>query len=248
MNQLKDKVAIITGASRGIGRSLAEELAQSGAKVIINYANSDEKAREVVATIVEKGGGGEAVAVQADVSKIKEVERLFTESLHHFGKIDILVNNAGVMHTIPLSDVTEEEFDLHFSINVKGTYFACQQALKHMEPNGKIVNFSTSVAGMMFPGYSLYAATKGAVEQITRQLSKEFGQKNITINTVSPGPTNTELFMNGKSPEQLENLKRLNAFGRFGETEDIAKVVAFLVSDDARWITGQTIRVNGGMV
>ncbi|MGO5012192.1 SDR family oxidoreductase [Niallia sp. Sow4_A1] len=246
MNQLKDKVAIITGASRGIGRSLAEELAQSGAKVIINYANSDEKAREVVATIVEKGG--EAVAVQADVSKIKEVERLFTESLHHFGKIDILVNNAGVMHTIPLSDVTEEEFDLHFSINVKGTYFACQQALKHMEPNGKIVNFSTSVAGMMFPGYSLYAATKGAVEQITRQLSKEFGQKNITINTVSPGPTNTELFMNGKSPEQLENLKRLNAFGRFGETEDIAKVVAFLVSDDARWITGQTIRVNGGMV
>ncbi|MCF2648486.1 SDR family oxidoreductase [Niallia circulans] len=246
MNQLKDKVAIITGAFRGIGRSLAEELAQSGAKVIINYANSDEKAREVVATIVEKGG--EAVAVQADVSKIKEVERLFTESLHHFGKIDILVNNAGVMHTIPLSDVTEEEFDLHFSINVKGTYFACQQALKHMEPNGKIVNFSTSVAGMMFPGYSLYAATKGAVEQITRQLSKEFGQKNITINTVSPGPTNTELFMNGKSPEQLENLKRLNAFGRFGETEDIAKVVAFLVSDDARWITGQTIRVNGGMV
>ncbi|MEQ2466770.1 SDR family oxidoreductase [Niallia hominis] len=246
MNQLKDKVAIITGAFRGIGRSLAEELAQSGAKVIINYANSDEKAREVVAKIVEKGG--EAVAVQADVSKIKEVERLFTESLHHFGKIDILVNNAGVMHTIPLSDVTEEEFDLHFSINVKGTYFACQQALKHMEPNGKIVNFSTSVAGMMFPGYSLYAATKGAVEQITRQLSKEFGQKNITINTVSPGPTNTELFMNGKSPEQLENLKRLNAFGRFGETEDIAKVVAFLVSDDARWITGQTIRVNGGMV
>lgn len=246
MNQLKDKVAIITGASRGIGRSLAEELAQSGAKVIINYANSAEKAREVVATIVQKGG--EAVAVQAHVSKIKEVERLFTESLHHFGKIDILVNNAGVMHTIPLRDVTEEEFDLHFSINVKGTYFACQQALKHMEPNGKIVNFSTSVAGMMFPGYSLYAATKGAVEQITRQLSKEFGQKNITINTVSPGPTNTELFMNGKSPEQLENLKRLNAFGRFGETEDIAKVVAFLVSDDARWITGQTIRVNGGMV
>lgn len=246
MTHLKDKVAIITGASRGIGSSIAEELAQLGAKVIINYANSAEKAQEVVATIVKNGG--EAVAVQADVSKIKEVERLFTESLHHFGKIDILVNNAGIMHTVPLNDVTEEEFDLHFSINVKGTYFACQQALKHMEPNGKIVNFSTSVAGMMFPGYSLYAATKGAVEQITRQLSKEFGPKNIAINTISPGPTNTELFMNGKSAEQLDNLKRLNAFGRFGETDDIAKVVAFLVSDDARWITGQTIRVNGGMV
>lgn len=175
MNQLKDKVAIITGASRGIGRSLAEELAQSGAKVIINYANSDEKAREVVATIVEKGG--EAVAVQADVSKIKEVERLFTESLHHFGKIDILVNNAGVMHTIPLSDVTEEEFDLHFSFNVKGTYFACQQALKHMEPNGKIVNFSTSVAGMMFPGYSLYAATKGVLNRLQDNYQRNLGKK-----------------------------------------------------------------------
>lgn len=197
MTHLKDKVAIITGASRGIGSSIAEELAQLGAKVIINYANSVEKAQEVVATIVKNGGV--AVAVQADVSKIKEVERLFTESLHHFGKIDILVNNAGIMHTVPLNDVTEEEFDLHFSINVKGTYFACQQALKHMEPNGKIVNFSTSVAGMMFPGYSLYAATKGAVEQITRQLSKEFGPKNIAINTISPGPTNTELFIDRKS-------------------------------------------------
>ena len=209
MSNLQDKVAIITGASRGIGTTIAEELAQLGAKVIINYANSSDKAKEVVTNIV---------------------------------------NNAGIMHTIPLNDVTEEEFDLHFSINVKGTYFACQQALKYMEQNGKIINFSTSVAGMMFPGYSLYTATKGAVEQITRQLAKEFGPKGITINTISPGPTNTELFMNGKSPEQLENLKRLNAFGRFGETDDISKVVAFLASDDARWITGQTIRVNGGMV
>ena len=228
MSNLQDKVAIITGASRGIGTTIAEELAQLGAKVIINYANSSDKAKEVVTNIVNNGG--KAIAIQAD------------------GKIDILVNNAGIMHTIPLNDVTEEEFDLHFSINVKGTYFACQQALKYMEQNGKIINFSTSVAGMMFPGYSLYTATKGAVEQITRQLAKEFGPKGITINTISPGPTNTELFMNGKSPEQLENLKRLNAFGRFGETDDISKVVAFLASDDARWITGHTIRVNGGMV
>ncbi|MED3792730.1 SDR family oxidoreductase [Niallia alba] len=246
MSNLQDKVAIITGASRGIGTTIAEELAQLGAKVIINYANSSDKAQEVVTNIVNNGG--KAIAIQADVSKIKELERLFAETLQHYGKIDILVNNAGIMHTIPLNDVTEEEFDLHFSINVKGTYFACQQALKYMEQNGKIINFSTSVAGMMFPGYSLYTATKGAVEQITRQLAKELGPKGITINTISPGPTNTELFMNGKSPEQLENLKRLNAFGRFGETDDISKVVAFLASDDARWITGQTIRVNGGMV
>ncbi|MFS0660375.1 SDR family oxidoreductase [Niallia alba] len=246
MSNLQDKVAIITGASRGIGTTIAKELAQLGAKVIINYANSSDKAQEVVTNIVNNGG--KAIAIQADVSKIKELERLFAETLQHYGKIDILVNNAGIMHTIPLNDVTEEEFDLHFSINVKGTYFACQQALKYMEQNGKIINFSTSVAGMMFPGYSLYTATKGAVEQITRQLAKELGPKGITINTISPGPTNTELFMNGKSPEQLENLKRLNAFGRFGETDDISKVVAFLASDDARWITGQTIRVNGGMV
>lgn len=246
MKHLQDKVAIITGSSRGIGATIAEELAQLGAKVIINYSSSSEKAKEVVASIVNKGG--EAIAVQADVSKVKEVERLFIETLQHFGKIDILVNNAGIMHTIPLKAVTEEEFDLHFSINVKGTYFACQQALQHMEADGRIINFSTSVAGMMFPGYSLYAATKGAVEQITRQLAKEFGPKKITINTISPGPTNTELFMDDKSPEQLENLKKLNAFGRFGETDDIAKVVAFLASEDARWITGQTLRVNGGMV
>lgn len=177
MSNLQDKVAIITGASRGIGTTIAEELAQLGAKVIINYANSSDKAQKVVTNIVNNGG--KAIAIQADVSKIKELERLFAETLQHYGKIDILVNNAGIMHTIPLNDVTEEEFDLHFSINVKGTYFACQQALKYMEQNGKIINFSTSVAGMMFPGYSLYTATKGAVEQITRQLAKEFGPKAL---------------------------------------------------------------------
>ncbi len=246
MTNLQDKVAIITGASRGIGAQSAKRLAELGAKVVVNYANSPQAADEVVADIVENGG--HAIAVKADVSKLKEMEQLFEQTISHFGKVDILVNNAGIMHTVPISAVTEEQFDQHFAINVKGTYFACQQAFKHMEANGRIVNFSTSVAGVMFPGYSLYAATKGAVEQISRQLAREFGQKNITINTIAPGPTTTELFLEGKGPEQLEGLKRNNAFGRLGETEDIADTLAFLVSEESRWITGQTIRVNGGMV
>ena len=246
MANLQDKVAIITGASRGIGAQSAIKLAELGAKVVVNYANSPQAAEAVTSSIMEKGG--QAIAVKADVSSLKEIEYLFETTISHFGKVDILVNNAGIMHTIPISEVTEEQFDHHFAINVKGTYFACQQAFKHMAPNGRIVNFSTSVAGVIFPGYSIYAATKGAVEQISRQLSREFGPKNITINTIAPGPTRTELFLEGKTPEQLQALKGNNAFGRFGETNDIADALAFLVSDESRWITGQTIRVNGGMV
>ncbi len=246
MTNLQDKVAIITGASRGIGAQSAIKLAELGAKVVVNYANSPQAAEAVTSSIMEKGG--QAIAVKADVSSLKEIEYLFETTISHFGKVDILVNNAGIMHTIPISEVTEEQFDQHFAINVKGTYFACQQAFKHMAPNGRIVNFSTSVAGVMFPGYSIYAATKGAVEQISRQLAREFGPKNITINTIAPGPTTTELFLEGKTPEQLQALKGNNAFGRFGETNDIADALAFLVSDESRWITGQTIRVNGGMI
>lgn len=246
MTNLQDKVAIITGASRGIGAQSAIKLAELGAKVVVNYANSPQAAEAVTSSIMEKGG--QAIAVKADVSSLKEIEYLFETTISHFGKVDILVNNAGIMHTIPISEVTEEQFDQHFAINVKGTYFACQQAFKHMAPNGRIVNFSTSVAGVMFPGYSIYAATKGAVEQISRQLAREFGPKNITINTIAPGPTRTELFLEGKTSEQLQALKGNNAFGRFGETNDIADALAFLVSDESRWITGQTIRVNGGMI
>lgn len=246
MTNLQDKVAIITGASRGIGAQSAIKLAELGAKVVVNYANSPQAAEAVTSSIMEKGG--QAIAVKADVSSLKEIEYLFETTISHFGKVDILVNNAGIMHTIPISEVTEEQFDQHFAINVKGTYFACQQAFKHMAPNGRIVNFSTSVAGVMFPGYSIYAATKGAVEQISRQLAREFGPKNITINTIAPGPTTTELFLEGKTPEQLQALKGNNAFGRFGETNDIADALAFLVSDESRWITGQIIRVNGGMI
>ena len=244
--RLTGKVALVTGASRGIGKTIAEELALNGAKVVVNYAGSAEKAAQVVTDI--KDQGGEALAIQADISRVSEVARLFREALEFYGRLDILVNNAGIMITKTIAAVTEEDFDGIFAVNVKGTYFACQQAAKHMANNGRIINFSTSVAGAMFPAYSIYAGTKGAVEQFTRQLAKEFGVKGITINAVAPGPVNTELFTTGKTKEQIEALSKLNAFGRLGESEDIAKVILFLAGDESQWITGQTIRVNGGFI
>lgn len=237
-------VAIITGASRGIGRQVAIQLAQSGVKVVVNYSTSHAKADEVVKTIEQFGG--QAVAIQADVSKVGEVEALFSEALKQFGRVDILVNNAGIMENNAITEVTEEIFDRHFALNVKGTYFACQQAMKYMAPGGTIVNISTSVSGATLPTYSVYAATKGAVEQLTRQLAKEFGPKDIVINCIAPGQVATELFLTGKSPELVDSFRGMNAFGRLGEPEDIANAIELLVSDKARWITGQTIRVNGG--
>jgi len=175
MKHLEGKVAIITGASRGIGRKVAEQLADLGAKVIINYSSSPDKAEEVVKEIQDKGG--EAIAIQADISQIGDIERLFLETISAFGKVDILINNAGIMINKPLTEVTEADYDKQFSVNVKGTFFACQQAMKYMEEEGHIVNISTSVNGQMFPTYSVYSGTKGAVEQFTRQLAKEFGPK-----------------------------------------------------------------------
>lgn len=246
MKKLAGKVAIVTGSSRGIGRAIAEQLAELGADVVINYASSPDKAEQVADIARQKGV--RAITVQADLARKEDVERLFSETISQLGKVDILINNAGIMKTTPLADVTEKEFDQQFAINVKGTFFACQQALKHMEEQGRIVNFSTSVTGQMFPGYSVYAGTKGAVEQITRQLAKEFGSRQITINAVAPGPVNTELFSVGKTEQQLEGLRKMNAFGRLGEPEDIANVISFLVSEESQWVTGQTLRANGGFI
>ncbi|KAA8754345.1 MULTISPECIES: SDR family oxidoreductase [Paenibacillus] len=246
MNKLSGKVALVTGSSRGIGRAIAEQLAELGADVVINYASRPDKAEEIAEIVRQKGV--RAITVQADLARKEDVERLFSQTISELGKVDILINNAGIMKTTPLAEVTEEEFDQQFAINVKGTFFACQQALKHMEDGGRIVNFSTSVTGQMFPNYSVYAGTKGAVEQITRQLAKEFGSKQITINAVAPGPVNTELFSVGKTEQQLEGIRKMNAFGRLGEPEDIASVISFLVGTDSQWVTGQTIRVNGGFI
>ncbi|MFZ4454109.1 SDR family oxidoreductase [Salibacterium aidingense] len=241
---LQGKVAIVTGASRGIGQSIAIRLAACGANVVVNYSASWEKAKETVNSIVN--AGGTAIAVQADIGNIGALERLFAETVEQMGRVDILINNVGIMENKMIKDVTEEDFDRHFAMNVKGTYFACQQAMNHMELGGRILNVSTSVLGGMFPAYSVYAATKGAVEQITRQLAKEFAPSGITINCIAPGPVNTELFTRDKSEEMIANLSKMNAFQRLGEPEDIADAVELLVREQSGWITGQTLRVNGG--
>jgi 3-oxoacyl-[acyl-carrier protein] reductase len=245
MENLKDKVVLITGSSRGIGAAIALKVSQAGAKVIINYAGSKEPAEKLAQEI--NFNGGQALAIKADVSNSAEVKNLFDESIAHFGKIDVLINNAGIMITKLIKDTTDEDFDRHFNINVKGTFNTMREAASKLADNGSIINFSTSVNRIMLPGYATYVATKSAVEQLTRVFSKEIGSRGINVNSVSPGPTNTELFTNGKSEEVIARLASLSAFNRIGETDDIANVVVFLASDDAKWINAQNIGVNGGM-
>lgn len=246
MGILSGKTAIVTGASRGIGRVVALQLASLGANVAVNYVHSKEKAARVAEELREKGS--QAIAVQADIADPAAIGNLFSETIKRLGGVDILINNAGRILYKGIMDVTEEEFDRLMAVNVKGTYFCIQNAMKYMNKGGRIINFSTSVNGQMFPTYSVYAGSKGAVEQFTRQLAKEFGPKKITINTVAPGPVNTELFSAEKTPEQIDQLAKMDAFGRIGEPEDIARVIGLLVSEEAEWITGQTIRVNGGFI
>lgn len=245
MKNLANKVILVTGASRGIGAAVAKNLAERGAKVIVNYAGGVQSAEETVAAIINAGGN--AIAVQADVSKSDEVKAMFDQAIAHYGKIDVLVNNAGIMITKLIKDTTDEDFTRQFDINVRGTFNTLREAATRLEDNGSIINFSTSVNRIMLPGYSTYVATKAAVEQLTRIMAKEVGTRGININSISPGPTNTALFITGKPQEVIDRLASLSAFNRLGEPEDIAQTVAFLASDDAKCITAQNIGVNGGM-
>jgi 3-oxoacyl-[acyl-carrier protein] reductase len=244
--KLSGKIALVTGSSRGIGRAIAQRLSREGAAVAINYVSSSDKADEVVAAITSDGGT--AVAIQADVSGIEGVRQLFEQTLEHFGRLDILVNNAGIRITRTVADTPEDEFDRLFAINVKGPFFTCQQAARRISDGGRIINISSAVTRMMLPGYAVYAASKAAVDQFTRVLAKEIGERQVTVNAVCPGPVDTELLREGKTEEQLQMMAQMAAFNRLGKVEDIADVVAFLAGDDARWITGQTIHVNGGYI
>jgi 3-oxoacyl-[acyl-carrier protein] reductase len=245
MDILKEKVILITGASRGIGATLALKLAGAGAKVIINYTGGKDAAEKVLEEV--KKNGGDAITLQADVSKGDDVKKMFDAAIAHYGRIDVLINNAGIMITKLLKDTTDEDFTRQFDVNVRGTFNTLREAATRLADNGSIINFSSSNNRIMLPTYSTYAATKSAVEQLTRIFAKEVGARGINVNSVSPGPTNTELFTKGKSQEMIGRLSSLSAFNRIGEPEDIAKVVVFLASDEAKWISAQNIGINGAM-
>ena len=245
MSTLSQKVILVTGASRGIGANIAQKLAAAGAKVIINYAGSKEAAEKTADAI--KQNGGDAITLQADVSKADEVKALFDAAIAHYGRIDVLVNNAGIMITKLIKDTTDEDFTRQFDINVRGTFNTMREAATRLADKGSIINFSTSVNRIMLPTYGTYVATKAAVEQLTRVFSKEVGARGINVNSVSPGPTNTALFTKGKPQEVIDRLASLSPFNRIGEPDDIAQIVLFLASDEAKWINAQNIGSNGGM-
>ncbi len=242
MASLTGKVAIVTGASRGIGRAIAERLAQDGATVVVDYSQSADKAQEVVAAIEAKGGT--AIALQADMSQVAQIRSLFQETIDKFGKIDILVNNAGTSLFKPLAETTEAE---QFALNAKGTFFALQEAAKHLSDNGRIVNISTAGTVSGGANFAAYVGSKSAIEGFGLCLAKELGGRGITVNAVLPGITETDMSLETLPDEARQAMVAQTSLGRLGKPEDIADVVAFLVSDRARWITGRSIQADGGL-
>lgn len=241
-------VAIITGGSRGIGAAVSRTLAAAGHAVVINYASRAEEAEKLVQEI--KADGGSAVAVQGDVADPAAAAALFDATEKAFGGVDILVANAGVMNgSLPkIADTTAEDFDRVFAINVKGVFHLMQQAATRLRDGGRIVTLSSSVLGMNLPGYGVYAASKAAVETLSRFLAHELRGRWITVNTVAPGPVATELFFAGKTEERVAQLAKIPPLERLGQPDDIAQVIAFLASDAGGWVNGQLIRANGGVV
>jgi 3-oxoacyl-[acyl-carrier protein] reductase len=241
---LDGKAALVTGAATGIGKAIAAALAAAGAQVVVNHNYTPEPAEKVVTDI--QTAGGTATAIAADVSSRAEYQAMIERMLAEFGRWDLLVNNAAVAITKPFAQITEAEFDLSFAVNVNRVFHGLQLAWDHMAGGGRIITISSSTTALMLPGYAVYDATKGAVEQFTHILAKEFGPRGITVNAVSPGATETETYRLGKSEQFLASLEAMSAFGRLGRPDEIAAAVAFLASDHAGWVTAQNIRVNGG--
>ncbi|WP_369973960.1 SDR family oxidoreductase [Pelomonas sp. KK5] len=240
------KVALVTGASRGIGAAIAERLARDGFTVALNFAGNASEAEQLVRKI--EAAGGRAITAQADVSDAAAVARMFDAAEAAFGGIDVLVNNAGIMKLAPLADSDDALFDSQVAINLKGSFNTLRQAARRLRDGGRIVNLSTSVVGLKLENYAVYTATKAAVEAMTGILSKELRGRSITVNAVAPGPTATDLFLKGKSDELIERMSRMNPLERLGTPADIANAVAFLAGPDGGWINGQVLRANGGMV
>jgi 3-oxoacyl-[acyl-carrier protein] reductase len=248
MKKLSNKVAVVTGASKGIGAGIAKGLAAEGASVVVNYASSKEGAERVVAEIVKSGG--KAVAIQGDVSKASDVQRIFAETQKAFGRLDVLVNNAAVYQFAPLDQITEEQFDRQFNINVKGLILATQEAVRHFSAEGgNIINIGSNASRLTPPTSAVYTATKGAVDAVTRVLAKELGPKKIRVNSINPGPVETEgvhaIGLIGS--DFLKQFEAQTPLGRIAQPDDIAPIAVFLASQDSGWLTGETLLASGGL-
>ncbi|CNC22514.1 putative short chain dehydrogenease [Yersinia frederiksenii] len=246
MTNTTQPVAIVTGASRGIGAAIAERLAHDGYTVLINYSRADNEAEALVRKIQQAGGN--ALSAKGDISDPIAVAQLFTKAETAFGGVDVLVNNAGILSLSTIAESDDEHFDRQIAINLKGSFNGMREAAKRLRDGGRIVNFSTSVVGLKLEKYAVYAGTKAAVETMTAILAKELRGRNITVNAVAPGPTATDLFLNGKSPELIERMAKMAPLERLGTPEDIAAAVAFLVGKEGGWINGQVLRANGGLI
>ncbi|KAJ5577630.1 uncharacterized protein N7459_006594 [Penicillium hispanicum] len=242
---LTGKVALITGSSKGIGKATALRLASEGASLAINYLSDSAAAN----SLVEQIGTDRALAVQADVSNLSDLDRLVDATVAKFGKIDIVIPNAGYLPMKNLERTTEADFDKTYNLLVKGPFFLAQKAVKHIPSGGRIIFVSTGVTAFssVAPAYLLYASAKGAIEQMTRIMAKDLAPKGILVNAVAPGPTSTELFLEGKSEQVLKTIAGFSPFNRIGEPDEIASATAFLCGKDSSWMSGQILRVNGGM-
>lgn len=245
-NESAQRTALVTGASRGIGRAIAERLAADGLRVVVGYAGRADAAQETVDAIT--AAGGTAIAAQADVADEQQVAAMFDTAEREFGGVDVVVNSAGRMTLATIADLDLADLDAMHRTNIRGTFVVAQQAARRLRNGGAWVGLSTSVVGTQFPTYGAYAASKGAVESMTMILARELRGRDVTANTVAPGPTATELFLDGKSDEQVAQLAKVPPLERLGTPTDIAAVVAFLASPAGHWVNGQTIRANGGMV